>query len=116
MPRSFSVTLPAPPRRERLDPDLCETTARYRFDLKDGPSFTLLLDHGRLAVEDPPSATADCAVTCTGEEAERILRGDENVLTAFMRGELRLETPAALDLAKRLYRFLRAAKGQGESR
>ena len=104
-----TLTLPQTPPTDQLPPELRELRAAYRFELEDGRSFMLRLDWGRLTVEEG-AVEADCLLRCRMEDFIRALSGRLNLLTAFMRGDVHLQ--GDLELAKRLYRYLRIARMQ----
>lgn len=111
MSSPYTALLPHPPPIERLAPELRETVARYRVELDEGSSVDVLLDHGRLSVEKT-SGDADCVLSCAGDLLGRLLHGEANLLTAFLRGDVRVRK-GNLELAKRLYRYLHAAREGG---
>jgi len=89
-----------------LPPKLQAAKVRYRFTLDRGRSLDVLLERGRLSLADPQEP-ADCVVECTSEELEALLSGRHNLLTAFMRGDVRLL--GTFVAAKSLYSYLRYA-------
>ena len=110
MGASEVLILPQAPSADRLPPDLREAVARYRINTDDGRSFLLTLDHGRLALEER-AGTADCVLSCSMEAFHRLLSGESNLLTAFMRSELRMT--GKLPEARLLYRFMRLTRDGG---
>lgn len=89
-----------------LPPKVQAARVRYRFTLDRGRAIDVLLEQGRLSLagsEAPP----DCAVECTSEELEALLSGRHNLLTAFMRGDVRIL--GTFGAAKSLYTYLRYA-------
>lgn len=108
----YTSILPPPPPIDRLSPELRGTVARYRIELDDGRSMDVVLDHGRLSIEEI-SGDADCLLGCAPDQLSGILTGETNLLTAFLRGDVRIRR-GNLELAKRLYRFLRVARDAGE--
>jgi len=104
------LTLPQAPPADQVPPEIRETVARYRINLSDGASYVLSLRHGRLSLEDA-GGEADCVVSCARETFRRVLNGEANLLTAFMRGDAVLSGDLAS--AKRLYRYLRLSQGWG---
>jgi putative sterol carrier protein len=104
MPNSETITLPRTPPADRLNPEFRETTAITRFDLSDNRSFMLTLDHGSLDLREGRDA-APTVFACSPEDFRRALRGELNLLTAFMRGDVRIS--GDLGTAKTLYRYLR---------
>lgn len=87
-----------------LPPKLQTATLRYRFKLDGGPTMDLLLDQGRLS-PGKPGDQPDCEVSCSPDEFAAVLEGQHNLLTAFMRGDVRLQ--GSITAAKTLYTFLR---------
>jgi putative sterol carrier protein len=104
------LTLPQAPPADQLPPEIRETTARYRIDLEDGRSFTLILNRGRLSV-DEAGGEATCVLSCSAEMFLRVLNGETNLMTAFMRSEVLMSGDLAA--AKRLYRYLRLSRAKG---
>lgn len=105
-----TLTPPKPPPLDRLPPEIREMSARFRFDLEEGRSFLITLDRGRIALEEG-AAGAECRFRCSMEVFQRALSGEGNLLTALMRGNIRVY--GDLELAKRLYRYLRLARTEG---
>ena len=104
-----TLVLPQTPPMDQLPPEVREARAAYRFELEDGRSFMLRLVLGRLTMEEG-TAASDCLLRCRMEDFMRMLSGRLNLLTAFMRGDIHLQ--GDLELAKRLYRYLRLARMQ----
>jgi putative sterol carrier protein len=90
-----------------LPPKLKEATVRYRFNLGGSEQWDILLDRGRLWL-DQTGGPPDCLVECTSDEFAAVLSGQHNLLTSFMRGAFRID--GRLDAAKLLYTFLRYAE------
>ena len=105
------VNVPQAPPSDRLPPELREMVARFGFELADGRAFLLRYDHGRLTLEERTAET-DCRIRCAMDTFHRILNGEMNLLTAFMRGEAHVS--GDMEAAKRLYRYLRLAKAEGD--
>jgi putative sterol carrier protein len=89
-----------------LPPKLQAATVRYRFMLGSSGHWNIVLHQGRLAL-DQTEARPDCLVECTLDEFSAVLSGQHNLLTSFMRGDVRIQGPLAA--AKLLYTFLRYA-------
>jgi putative sterol carrier protein len=89
-----------------LPPKLEAARVRYRFTLDGGRSLDVVLQGGRLSLADPQEP-ADCVVECTSEELEALLSGRHNLLTAFMRGDVRVL--GTFGAAKSLHTYLRYA-------
>src|SRR6185503_18336203 len=93
------LTLPQAPPADQLPPEIRDAAARYRIDLEDGRAFMLTLRQGRLSLEES-GGEADCVFSCSMEAFHRVLSGELNLLTAFMRSEVRMS--GDLVSAKRL--------------
>ena len=106
-----SLVLPPAPPTDRVPPEIREMVAAYRVELTDGRVLTLLLDRGTLRIEDRPGE-ADCRLRCTPEMLHQILNGELNLVTALMRGDVRVA--GDLETGKRLYRYLRLANAREE--
>ena len=89
-----------------LPPKLKAATVRYRFTLDRSEQWDILLHQGGLSL-DQTGGSPDCLVECTSDEFGAVLSGQHNLLTAFMRGDLRIQGPLAA--AKLLYTFVRYA-------
>src|SRR5688572_19730875 len=112
MPPTEIAGFPEAPPDAQLPPDIRNAVATYRFDLKDGRAFTLTLDHGRPVLEERDSESPDCVVKCSKEEFTRLMTGKLNLLTALMRGDIRVS--GNLASAKDLYRYLHLTSPKGE--
>jgi len=89
-----------------LPPKLKAATVRYRFTLDSSEQWDILLHQGRLAL-DQTGGCPDCLVECTSNEFGAVLSGQHNLLTSFMRGDVRIQ--GTLAAAKLLYTFVRYA-------
>jgi putative sterol carrier protein len=87
------------------------TCPRFGFELTDGRAFLLRYDRGSLTLE-ARAAETDCRIRCAMDTCQQILHGEINLLTAFMRGEAHVS--GDMEAAKRLYRYLRLAKAEGD--
>jgi len=104
------MTLPPTPSADRIPPEIRELVKEYRIELTDGRIFMLRLDRGVLRLEER-TAEADCSLRCSAEMLHRFLNGEANLMTALMRGDVRVT--GDLEAGKRLYRYLRLATGTG---
>jgi putative sterol carrier protein len=77
----------------------------YRFDIEGVGSFRLEVHDGRLSLRED-AAPADCVIASSVEDFVRIAEGQQNMLTAFMQGRVRIEGDLAL--AKVLHGILPA--------
>src|SRR4029450_9334854 len=75
-----------------LPPTLKAATVRYRFTLGSSEAWDILLHQASLALGQTPGPP-DCLVECTAEEFGAVLSGQHNLLTSFMRGDLRIQGP-----------------------
>ena len=89
-----------------LPPKLKAATVRYRVTLDSSEQWDIILHQGGLAL-DKTGGCPDCLVECTSDEFGAVLSGQHNLLTAFMRGDVRIQ--GALAAAKLLYTFVRYA-------
>jgi putative sterol carrier protein len=89
-----------------LPPEVKAAMVRYRFTLDSSEQWEILLNQGRLSL-DQTGGCPDCLVDCTSDEFSALLSGQHNLLTACMRGDVRIQ--GALAAAKLLYTFLRYA-------
>ena len=87
-----------------LPPKVAKAALQYRFELDNGEHWDLRLSEGRLTLADNLESV-DCQVHCSEDEFADILSGRHNVLTSFMRGDLRIAKTLAA--GKALYSFLR---------
>jgi putative sterol carrier protein len=77
----------------------------YRFDIEGVGSFRLEVHHGRLSFHED-AGPADCVIASSVEDFIRIADGQQNMLTAYMQGRVRIE--GDLPLAKILHGILPA--------
>ena len=103
------LILPQAPPLNQLPPDLHDAQARYRVEIEDGRSFLLTIDHGRLSLKED-GGEGDGVLKCSMDVFHRVLSGDVNLLTAFIRGDVRMS--GDLRAIKALYRFLRLCRTQ----
>jgi putative sterol carrier protein len=88
----------------RLAPEeLEDVEGSYRFDIDD-ESWMLTLRDGYLLVTEE-SGAADCVVRASDEEFQRLMQGNQNMLTAFLQGRIDIEGDMAM--AHRLHTYLR---------
>jgi putative sterol carrier protein len=90
-----------------LPPSIKGASVRYRFDLENAEGWDILLSRGLLRLADQ-EAEPDCVIQCAPETFVGILSGRINLLTALVRGELRIRGEIAK--VKLLYTFLRYAR------
>jgi putative sterol carrier protein len=88
---------------------LQRVTGSYRFDIEGDKSYRVEVDHGRITVRQD-EGPADCVIGCTSDDFSRFADGEQNMLTAFMQGRVRIDGDLAL--AKMLYGILPGPKDQ----
>jgi hypothetical protein len=85
-----------------FEPRLFRRRATYCF-VVDGVQFRLELEPGRWRVREE-AGQADCTFVCSDEDFVRILRGEQNLVTAALQG--RIEFAGDLALAQELVKVL----------
>jgi putative sterol carrier protein len=73
-----------------FNPAFDKIVATYRFDIDGQGSWLIKINYGSISVSKG-SGEADCALSCSAEDFEPIIRGRRNLLTAHMQGRLRIE-------------------------
>ena len=73
----------------------------YRFDVEGAGSWTVNVRDGAIDVSED-GADADCTITTSEENFQRILSGEQNPMTAYMSGKLKVkgDMGAAMKLQK----------------
>ena len=74
----------------------------YVFDIDGAGEWTVAVDDGRVNVSDGASPDADCTITSSAENFERIVVGELNPTSAYMTGKLKVkgDMGAAMKLQK----------------
>jgi putative sterol carrier protein len=77
-------------------------TNTYVFDIDGAGQWTVAVDDGRVSVTEGASADADCTITSSAENFERIVARELNPTSAFMTGKLKVkgDMGAAMKLQK----------------
>ena len=77
-------------------------TNTYVFDIDGAGQWTVAVDDGRVSVTDGASPEADCTITSSEENFERIVAGELNPTSAYMTGKLKVkgDMGAAMKLQK----------------
>jgi putative sterol carrier protein len=82
----------------RLDREkLRGQTVSYRFDIAGAGSWRVGVDDGSLDVEEG-RADADCVIAMKEDVFLRLLRGEQNPVSAFMLGRIKVDGDMALAL------------------
>src|SRR5205085_2033601 len=73
----------------------------YVFDIGGAGTWTVEVDDGQVQVREG-AGDADCTISTSAENFERILSGDQNPTTAYMTGKLKVkgDMGAAMKLQK----------------
>ena len=74
----------------------------YVFDIAGAGQWTVAVDDGRVSVTDGAAPDADCTITSSEENFERIVAGELNPTSAYMTGKLKVKgnMGAAMKLQK----------------
>jgi putative sterol carrier protein len=70
-------------------PSLRGVKGTYRFDIEGVGSWRVTVDDGALWIREG-AGEADCSIACAEQEFLHLMRGEMNLVTAFMRGEVRV--------------------------
>jgi putative sterol carrier protein len=96
--QEFFEGLPAKVSRERI----AGINNTYVFDIEGAGTWTVALADGSLTVTEGAAATADCTISASEENFEKIVAGEQNPTTAYMTGKLKIkgDMGAAMKLQK----------------
>ena len=95
-PREFFETL-----EQRLDPTkLAGVTASYRFDVEGAGSWRVDVADGRGTVTETAD-DGDCVIHMKEETFAKLLRGEQNPMTGFMTGKIKVDGDMGLALKLR---------------
>ena len=74
----------------------------YVFDIDGAGRWTVAVDDGRVSVSEGAAPDADCTITSSEENFERIVAGELNPTSAYMTGKLKVkgDMGAAMKLQK----------------
>ncbi len=67
----------------------------YRFDVEGVGSFRLDVDHGQMSLRED-QGPADCVIALDPGDFVRVFEGQQNILTAYMQGRIRIDGDLAL--------------------
>jgi putative sterol carrier protein len=82
------------------EPSLRRTTANYRFDLENAGRWDVKLVAGAPVLSDD-ATQPDCVINTTAADFIEIAEGKRNLVSAFLRGRLRITGDIALAMALR---------------
>jgi len=80
-------------------------TGIYLLELGNERPLRFRVHSGQIEALDP-RGEYDCRLRCDPEDAQRLLDGSMNLVTAFLRGDVEVE--GDINLAQRLHAFIRA--------
>ena len=73
------------------NPLLRNAEGTIEFDLSDlGSSWQMKIDHSAVSVSEGQHERPDCVVVTDSDEFVRIVRGDDNIVAALLRGAIQL--------------------------
>jgi putative sterol carrier protein len=77
-------------------------TNTYVFDIGGAGQWTVAVDDDRVSVTEGAAPDADCTITSSEENFERIVAGELNPTSAYMTGKLKVkgDMGAAMKLQK----------------
>jgi putative sterol carrier protein len=93
-------------RGRESNPALERLRGNYRFDIEEAGHWYLAVEGGRVRVSEE-DREADCVIECTEGEFLRIIRGEQNLLTALLQGRINITGDMAL--AQKFYGLVRSA-------
>ena len=86
MPSELGEIFERASRRFRA-PDLTGVRATCRFETEEGGVWNVRIDDGTVDIEEGPGqATPSCAFRASDRDLARILRGEQNLMTAALQG------------------------------
>ena len=74
----------------------------YHFDVEGAGQWTVVVRDGKAAVSEGTTGDADCTITSSEENFEKIVSGELNPTSAYMTGKLKVkgDMGAAMKLQK----------------
>jgi putative sterol carrier protein len=74
----------------------------YVFEIDGAGTWTVAVEDGKVSVTEGAAADADCTITSSEADFERIVSGDLNPTSAYMTGKLKIkgDMGAAMKLQK----------------
>jgi putative sterol carrier protein len=76
--------------KEEPNPVLRDVQGTLEFDLTDVGQWQMKIDHGAVSVTEGTREHPDCVLVTDPEEFVRIVRGDDNIVAALLRGAIEL--------------------------
>ncbi len=78
----------------------------FHFDLVGGGQYTVSLKDGKLEVKQGIEGEADCKVTTSVDNFEKLLKGDLNPMMAMMTGKLKISNPGVMLKYAKIFGFM----------
>jgi predicted lipid carrier protein YhbT len=75
-------------------------TGTYLFDITDAGRWYLVVDDGIVTLSEQP-VIADCVVACSAADFARLVKGEQNVVPAFLQGRVTGSGDLAMGLSFR---------------
>jgi putative sterol carrier protein len=96
--QEFFAGLPARVSPERI----AGMNNTYVFDIDGAGTWTVKLADGSIDVSEGAAADADCTISASEENFQKIVAGEQNPTTAYMTGKLKIkgDMGAAMKLQK----------------
>jgi putative sterol carrier protein len=76
--------------KEDANPLLRDVQGTLEFDLTDVGQWQMKIDRGAVSVTEGKPERPDCVLVTDPEEFVRIVRGDDNIVAALLRGAIEL--------------------------
>ena len=77
---------------------IASISAVYRFKLKGGEQFEVVLNQGSASVMEDAALPADCTITLSEPDMRKMLRNELNTTLAYMTGAVKVDGKLALAL------------------
>jgi ubiquinone biosynthesis protein UbiJ len=98
-----------------LPPQLKGWSNSYLFDLEDDEDVAFTIRDGMIQIDsNRTAADVDCVIRATDGQMYRLLAGEDNWQTAWMRGEI--DVQGNIQAANWLYAFTRSRRQAGQER
>jgi putative sterol carrier protein len=96
--QEFFEGLPAKVSPERI----AGMNNTYVFEIDGAGTWTVALANGSLSVNEGAAEGADCTISASEENFQKIIAGEQNATTAYMTGKLKIkgDMGAAMKLQK----------------
>lgn len=90
--KEFIMGLPA-----KVSPEAIEGhNTIFHFDLKEGDSYTMKVEDGKLSVVEGKEGEAECTIKAQGSDLMDVVEGRQNPMMAFMMGKIKVDNQGAM--------------------